>query len=267
MTIELLRNLWTFPVLVAIREAAMRPTEILHHINEGNARNADLTTRVLHEKTLHATLSRMEREKMIRRHPWPAAANIAAPWASTQMSTELLCALDSVGGWADQHRDQLVRQLMRHRGTAPREPEFTMINQRNREQEYWRGIGVALEILRLRWSFSIIAALRHGPQRPSDLVAEINGGIKRNRDITGGRTLSEKMLWDTLHRLVDGGLILHESRTPQFASSARSTLTSTGSDLFSALAPVGEWGGRYQRHLAEVIRIRRSLTPPHESDL
>ncbi|WP_307130253.1 winged helix-turn-helix transcriptional regulator [Streptomyces aurantiacus] len=261
MSLELLRNRWTYAVLVALRSGSLRPAQLLDLINEGNVRNVDLVgARVLHEKTLFTTLHRMEAEGLIIRKT-KALANGAAPWELTLMSRGLLDAMDGIAAWARDHVDHLTITVRKHRGlsqrgvdTATSEPPPL-----SPEQDYWRGAGLALVMLRLRWSFSIICQMSKGPQHPTGIAAAINAGIERNRDITGRRALSEKVLWDTLHRLVDGGLIDHRPRAAQFASTARCTLTAPGYALLAALVPIGVWASEHEEHLAAIIRRRRGL--------
>ncbi|MEU5698633.1 winged helix-turn-helix transcriptional regulator [Streptomyces aurantiacus] len=261
MSLELLRNRWTYAVLVALRSGSLRPAQLLDLINEGNARNVDLVgARVLHEKTLFTTLHRMETEGLVIRKT-EALANGAAPWELTSMSRGLLDAMDGIAAWARDHADHLASTVRKHRGLSQREVDTATPGSPplSPEQDYWRGVGVALVILRLRWSFSIICQVSRGPQHPTGIAAAINGGIERNRDITGNRALSEKVLWDTLHRLVAGGLIHHQPRAGQFASTAQCSLTEPGYALLAALSPIGTWASEHEVHLAAVIRKRRSL--------
>lgn len=269
MTLELLRHRWTYAILVALRHGPRYPAQLLEHVNQGNARNADLVgTRILHEKTLFRTLRRMEKEGLIARGDEATPANgVAAPRKLTPMSQGLLTSLNDIAAWAARHRQHLAITLQQHRGLPRADTAHDGSTPSGRraldpQQGYWRGIGMTLTMLRRRWSFSIIAQLREGPQHPTGLAAAINAGIERNRDITGSRTLSEKVLWDNLHRLVDGGLIAHEPRSPQFASTAHCDITQPGRDLLASLAPVGIWAARYEKHLTAIIRARRGLITP-----
>ena len=270
MALELLRNRWTFPLLVALRTDSLSPVQLLDCINEGNARNRDLVgSRILHEKSLFTALQRMEAEGLVVRQN-DASGNGVVPRALTSLSRDLLADLNSVAVWADAYRNQLTVALCGHRGLLDAD---TCIPSRaaagslhlSPEQDYWRGVGMALVILRLRWSFSVICQLSRGPQRPTGIAAEINAGIARNRDITGNRTMSEKVLWDTLHRLVHADLINHQPRAGQFASTALCALTPSGFALFEALTPIGKWGGRHEAHCTRVIQRRRSLAYHAES--
>jgi DNA-binding HxlR family transcriptional regulator len=119
---------------------------------------------------------------------------------------------------------------------------------------------MALVILRLRWTFSILHQLSYGPQHPTRVAAAINAGITRNRDIAGNRSMSEKVLWDTLHRLVDAGFINHQPRAGQFASTAQCTLTPSGHALLATLAPLGSWAIRHEVLLTTIVQRRRGLT-------
>ncbi|MFI8930846.1 winged helix-turn-helix transcriptional regulator [Streptomyces sp. NPDC053474] len=111
-------------------------------------------------------------------------------------------------------------------------------------------------MLRLRWSFSVIAALRNGPLRPTELALAINEDVDRNRHIIGRRHLSDKVLWGTLRRLSTDGVVAHEGRGRGFASAARCSLTGSGRDLLVALSPLGSWAVRYEAQLADVMRGR-----------
>ncbi|WP_327396984.1 winged helix-turn-helix transcriptional regulator [Streptomyces phaeochromogenes] len=261
MSLELLRNRWTYPVLVALRSGPLRSAQLLDLINEGNARNADLVgTRVLHEKTLVTTLHRMEAEGLILRKIEALASGVA-PWELTLMSRGLLNAMGGIATWARDHVDHLTTSVQKHRGLPQEDanPATSGLRPLVAEQHYWRGVGMALVILRLRWSYSVLCQMSRGPQHPTGIAAAINAGIARNRDITGNRALSEKVLWDTLHRLVDGGLINHQPRAGQFASTARCTLTASGYALLAALAPVGTWASEQEEHLTVIVRRRRGL--------
>lgn len=261
MSLELLRNRWTYPVLVALRSGPLRSAQLLDLINEGNARNVDLVgARVLHERTLVTTLHRMEAEGLILRKIEVLASGVA-PWELTLMSRGLLNAMDGIASWARDHVDHLTTTVRKHRGLPQEEvdPATSGLLPRRPEQDYWRSVGMALVILRLRWSFAVLCQMSRGPQHPTGIAAAINAGIARNRDITGNRALSEKVLWDTLHRLVDGGLINHQPRAGQFASTARCTLTASGYALLAALAPVGTWASEHEEHLTAIVRRRRGL--------
>ncbi|MEV0220717.1 hypothetical protein [Streptomyces sp. NPDC050704] len=262
MSLELLRNRWTYAVLVALRSGPLRPAQLLDLINDGNARNVDLLgARVLHEKTLFTTLHRMEVEGLIVRKTDAVPANGVVPRELTSMSQELLTAVHGIAAWTRDHLDHLTITLRKHRELPQGEvnPATSGPFPLSLEQDYWRGVGMALVVLRLRWSFSVICQLSKGPQHPTGVAVAINAGIARNRDITGDRTLSEKVLWDTLHRLVESGLINHQPRAGQFASTARCTLTASGYALLAALAPIGTWATKHEEHLTTIIRRRRGL--------
>ncbi|MEV1083476.1 hypothetical protein AB0I98_35560 [Streptomyces sp. NPDC050211] len=266
LALEMLRNRWTYPVLVALRDHPLRPAQLLDHINEGNRRNADLVgTRVLHEKTLYMTLRRMEGDGLIIRQKRAGSGNGATPRELPPMSRGLLAALHCIAAWAGGQRDQLATFLRVHRGWARAGSQLgdpKAVGPRHAlspDQEYWRDIGMALVILRLRWGFAVLSQLRHGGQHPTGIGAAVNAGIARNRDITGHRTMSDKVLWDTLHRLVEAGLVNYQPRQGQFASTARCDLTLAGRTLLAALAPLGVWAGEVEEHLALIVRRRRGL--------
>ncbi|MFG1667630.1 hypothetical protein [Streptomyces sp. Y7] len=266
LALEMLRNRWTYPVLVALQDRPLRPAQLLEHINEGNRRNADLVgIRVLHEKTLYMTLRRMEGDGLIIRQKHAGAGNGATPRELTSMSRGLLAALHRIATWAGGQRDQLAMFLRERRGLASPGSQVAGPKAsgpplaRSPDQEYWRDIGMALVIVRLRWGFSVLSQLRHGAQHPTGIVAAVNAGVARNRDITGHRTMSDKVLWDTLHRLVEAGLVNYQPRQGQFASTARCDLTSAGRTLLVALAPLGVWAGEFEDHIVLIIRRRRGL--------
>ncbi|MFF9897718.1 winged helix-turn-helix transcriptional regulator [Streptomyces longispororuber] len=272
MAVELIRNKWTYAVLVALLDGAMCTPELLVHINKGNMRNADLLNEwVLHEKTLLETLRRMEGEGLIARRPAEPRAKCAGR-ELTPMAAELLEALSEPAAWATRHADLLLRNLQVRRGVHAGggevrrrlKPEAGM---RTPSQERWRNLGVALTMLRLRWSFAVISGLRHGPLRPTGLAAVINENAERNRHITGHRNVSDKVLWGTLHRLSVDGVVAHEGRGREFASTARCSLTDSGHDLLAALAPMGYWAARHEEELVAVMRARlRGLAAsPHKS--
>ena len=264
MTLELLRNRWTYPVCVALRDGPLRPAQLLERINEGNVRNVDLTgLRTLHEKPLFSTLQRMEEEGLIVRGPDAGSTNGIAPRELTSMSRDLLAALHRVGVWASAHRDELTVTLRKRRGVSQAEAgsgdRAGTDSALGPEQEYWRGVGMALVILRLRWAFAVLHQLSRGPQHPTGVAAAVNADVERNRDIMGSRSLSEKVLWDTLHRLVDGGLVNHQPRAGQFASTAQCTITPSGNALLVALAPIGSWAAEREEQLTAIVRRRRGL--------
>ncbi|WP_328869619.1 hypothetical protein OHT76_05575 [Streptomyces sp. NBC_00287] len=266
MTLELLRNRWTYPFLVALLDAPLRPAQLLEAITEGIERNVDLVgPRVLHERSLFTTLQRMEAEGLIVRRTDLCSPNGVAPRDLTAMSRGLLAALDRIAAWASVHREELATALRKRRGlpqpgAGSGESVSAGTSTLRPDREHWRGVGMALVTLRLRWSFSVLCQLSHGPQHPTGITAAINAGIARNRDIAGRRSLSEKVLWDTLHRLIEVGLINHQPRVGQFASTAQCTLTPSGYALLAALAPIGNWAVEHETHLTAVVRRRRGLT-------
>lgn len=261
MTLELLRNRWTFSVLVTLLEGPLDGRQLLISINEGAARNADLVgTRVLHSNVLLARLRQMEKEGLLLvGHPGSDARGGPDLWELTSEGKELFHSLGCVAVWATGHRSRLAATLRRHRrgggsGQHPvAEPVLTA------EQSCRRGVGMALGVLHPRWAFAILCQLSHGPQRPTGVTEAVNAGIGRNRDITGQRSLSEKMFWDTLHRLVDAGLVVHRPRPGQIASTARCTLTPAGHELLDALGPVAEWAIEHEKQLLTIVRRRRGL--------
>ncbi len=269
MAIELIRNKWTYAVLVALLDGSMSPTELLVHINKGNVRNADLLNEwVLHEKTLLETLRRLEGEGLIVRQQLVEPQVKSAARRLTSMSEELLEALHEPAVWATRHADLLLANLRVRRGVGSAGPAPARRlkfegGKRTPSQERWRNLGVALTMLRLRWSFSVIASLRNGPMRPTELALVINEDVDRDRHITGRRHLSDKVLWGTLRRLSTDGVIEHEGRGPGFASAAHCSLTDSGHDLLVALAPLGVWAVRHEEWLVDIMRarLRRSGNP------
>ncbi|MFM9442596.1 winged helix-turn-helix transcriptional regulator [Streptomyces acidiscabies] len=254
MSLELLRNRWTYPALVALMDGPLRTSPLLRRINEGTERNADLVGgRALHARVLLTTLRQLETEAFLlsaRAEPGQGV------WELTTAGAELLHSLRRVGAWSAAHRDQLASSLRRHRGHPQPPLHVPMLGP---EQQYWRDVGMTLAVLRLRWSFPVLCQLGHGPQHPTGISAAVNAGVARNRDLTE-RTLSEKMFWDTLHRLVDVGLVLHQPRPEgQFASTARCLLTPAGHALLAALVPVGNWAAPYEERLLVIVRRRRGL--------
>ncbi|QNP74972.1 winged helix-turn-helix transcriptional regulator [Streptomyces roseirectus] len=251
MTLELLRNRWTYPVLVALLDGPLGTGRLLALINEGTARNADLVgSRVLRERVLLTTLRQLETEGIFlsgRTEPEPAI------WELTVAGRELLHSLNRVAVWVSAHRDQLADALRRHRGHPQQPPGVPVLRP---EQEHWRGVGMTLAVLCLRWSFPILCRLGDGLQHPTGIIQAVNAGIARTCDLAE-RPLSEKMFWDTLHRLVDAGLVTHQPRQGQFASAARCTLTPAGHALLAALAPVGEWAVSHERQLLAAVRRRQ----------
>ncbi|MEV7393949.1 winged helix-turn-helix transcriptional regulator [Streptomyces sp. NPDC091215] len=265
MSLELLRNRWTYPVLVALLDGPLRASQLLKLINEGTARNADLGgSRALHEKVLLTTLRQMEEEGLLlcqRVATDPMSGR--GPRELTAAGKELLHSMHRVAAWAAAHRDQLAVALRNRRGRH--QPAAGLaglpvgVPVLSPEQEHWRGVGMTLAVLRLRWGFAVLCQLSHGPQHPTGVAAAVNAGIARNRDLTGRRSLSEKVLWDTLHRLIDVGLVIHRPRPGQFASTARCTLTPAGHAVLAALVPVGDWAADYERRLLVIVRRRRGL--------
>ncbi|MCI3928836.1 winged helix-turn-helix transcriptional regulator [Streptomyces sp. AN091965] len=270
MAIELIRNKWTYAVLVALLDGPMSPTELLVHINRGNVRNADLLNEwVLHEKTLLETLRRLEAEGLIVRQQMAGSQARSAARTLVSMSEELLEALREPAAWATRHADLLLANLRVRRGViAPGPAPARRLKfdggKRTPSQERWRNLGVALTMLRLRWSFSVIAALRNGPLRPTELALVINDDVDGSRHITGRRHLSDKVLWGTLRRLSTDGVVDHEGRGPGFASAARCSLSESGHDLLVALAPLGRWAVRHECQLVDILRGRHRA-PGHPS--
>ncbi|MFF7982862.1 winged helix-turn-helix transcriptional regulator [Streptomyces sp. NPDC007901] len=263
MSLELLRNRWTYPVLVALLGGPLRTSQLLKLINEGTARNADLGgSRALHEKVLLATLRQMEKEGLLlcQRVATDRVTGYG-PWEMTAAGKELLHSMHRVAAWSAAHRDQLAAALRNRRGKPSTSFDGLPIGvpALSPEQEHWRGVGMALAVLRLRWGFAVLCQLNHGPQHPTGVAAAVNAGIARNRDLTGRRSLSEKVLWDTLHRLIDVGLVIHRPRPGQFASTARCMLTPAGHALLAALVPVGYWAAGHEERLLVIVRRRRGL--------
>ncbi|WP_190134768.1 winged helix-turn-helix transcriptional regulator [Streptomyces longispororuber] len=240
-------------------DGAMSPSELLQHINRGNVRNADLLNEwVLHEKTLVETLRRMEGEGLIRRCPAPPRCKSAAR-ELTSLSRELMDALHEPASWATRHARLLLSNLQVRRGVKlderpSRPPSASAAGKRTPSQERWRNLGVALTMLRLRWSFPVIAGLRNGPLRPTDLALVVNEAIDRR--VSGQRTLSDKVLWDTLHRLSADGVIIHEARGREFAGTTRCSLTDSGRELLTALVPMGRWAVQHEDEIIEALRSR-----------
>ncbi|WP_075737709.1 winged helix-turn-helix transcriptional regulator [Streptomyces acidiscabies] len=261
MVLELLRNRWTFSVLVTLLEGPLDGRQLLISINEGAARNADLVgARVLHSNVLLARLRQMEKEGLLLvGQPGSDAGDGPDLWELTAEGKELFHSLRRVAAWAVGHRDRLAAALRKHRRggvsgqLAVGEPVLTA------EQDCRRGVGMALGVLHPRWAFAVLCQLSQGPQQPTGVTEAVNAGIDRNRDITGRRSLSEKMFWDTLHRLVDAGLVVHRPRPGQIASTARCTLTPAGHELLDALGPVGEWAIEHEEQLLTIVRRRRGL--------
>ncbi|WP_405537564.1 winged helix-turn-helix transcriptional regulator [Streptomyces sp. NBC_00075] len=265
MALDLFRNRWTYPVLTVLSSEPLHPAQLIARINKENASYVDLARmRTLHEKTLFETLRRMESQGLI------ACKNIAGrPGSATQreltsMSRELLISMHRMAEWASDYRDQLTITVREHEEPLQRNPSLANSGvagppSLTPEQSSWRSIGVALTILRLRWSFSVIYQLSHGPQHPTGVAAAINARVDKNRDIMGKRTLSAKVLWDTLHRLIDAGLVNHQPRAGQFASTAQCTLTARGYSLLGALSPIGTWATGHEEHLTATTRKRRGF--------
>jgi len=254
MSLELLRNRWTYPVLVSLKDGPLRTAQLLGHINEGTARNADLVgDRALHEKVLLTTLRQMQDEGLLllrRAEADPGTREL------TLAGTELLHSLHPVGVWATAHHDQLATALRRHRG-HPQPPSGRPAL--GPEQEYWRGVGMMLRVLCLRWTFPLLCQISHGPQHPTGIAEAVNAGVARS-DLTE-RLLSEKMFWDTLHRLIDVGLVLHQPRPEgQFASTARCTLMPAGHALLAALVPLSDWAASHEDQLLGIVRRRQGLS-------
>ncbi|WP_416968277.1 hypothetical protein [Streptomyces sp. 4F14] len=265
MVLELLRNRWTYSVVVTLLESPLDGRQLLAGINEGAARNADLAAvRVLHPNVLLTRLRQMAEEGLLlARHPGADVGDGPDLWELTAEGKELFHSLHRMTAWATGHRTCLTTALRRHRqGSGCGQPP-TWGPVLTPEQERRRGTGMVLEVLRPRWAFAILCQLSHGPQQPTGVTEAVNAGVVRNRDLTGPRRLSEKVFWDTLHRLVDAGLVVHRPRPGQIASTARCTLTPAGHELLAALGPVGEWAVEHEDRLLVIVRRRRGLSDRH----
>ncbi|HEY8984932.1 MAG TPA: hypothetical protein VIU15_35830 [Streptomyces sp.] len=260
MTWELLRSRWTFPVLTTLQDGPSGSGRLLHRINEGAARNADLLgARVLHSGVLLVGLRQMDEENLLLiRRPGTETGRGVDLWELTAAGRELLRSLDDMAVWAAGHRGPLATALRRrsHQQGSLDPGELVL----TAEQERQRATGMALEVVRPRWAFAVLCQLGHGSQSPTCVTEAVNAGIDRNRDLTGRRSLSEKMFWDTLHRLVDAGLVIHRSRPGRIASTARCTLTPAGHALLGAVEPVGEWALGHEQQLLAIVRRRRGLS-------
>ncbi|MET8983194.1 hypothetical protein ABZX85_47250 [Streptomyces sp. NPDC004539] len=268
MTLELLRNRWTYSVLVALLDGPLPSGLLLLRINAGAARNAELVgPYVLRAPVLLARLRQMETEGLLlTRHADPGGGKGSDLEELTQAGRELLNSLWRVSGWATDRREHLTFALLRHRRHQQRNSggdELRLAAEvLTPEQESRRATGLALGVLRTRWAFAVLCQLDHGAQRPTAVTEAVNAGVGRNRDLTKGRSLSEKVFWDTLHRLVDAGLAVHRPRPGQIASTARCTPTPAGRALLDALTPVGEWAVEHEEDLLTIVRRRRGLADP-----
>jgi len=95
MTWELLRSRWTFPVLTTLQDGPSGSGRLLHRINEGAARNADLLgARVLHSGVLLVGLRQMDEENLLlTRRPGTETGRSVDLWELTAAGRELLRSL------------------------------------------------------------------------------------------------------------------------------------------------------------------------------
>ena len=98
---------------------------------------------------------------------------------------------------------------------------------------------VTLAILNGKWTTEILWHLASHPCRYSQLRAAIPG-------------LSDKMLTQRLHDLMESGLVGH--RRPSRSSAAQYTLTPKGKLIDGLLQDITAWGQQHFRHLQPSFR-------------
>jgi DNA-binding HxlR family transcriptional regulator len=125
---------------------------------------------------------------------------------------------------------------------------------------YLRGVAATQHLLRGKWTIPVLAALGPGEVRFTDLVTQVNDGTRQ--EFTGPG-LSERVLTDTLERMLADGLIARRREGERFTFVGYS-LTRTGRSLLAALRPLAEWAQDNQRVLAEIDSrgtSRRTVRP------
>lgn len=124
-----------------------------------------------------------------------------------------------------------------------------------------RAAGFAVEILRPRWVFSILATLaEHAHLHPVDLLRLLSNANERNAPAVGMRELSYDMVTAKVRELHDDGLIVQ--CWPHKAHGARTTyeLTRLGAALIEGLDDIGAWGAAHYERVVRATRARHGIT-------
>jgi DNA-binding HxlR family transcriptional regulator len=104
-----------------------------------------------------------------------------------------------------------------------------------RQREYTCGLEAALEVVGGKWKVLILWPLHLGPRRFGELRRQVPG-------------ISEKMLIQHLKEMESDGIVTRKDYK-EVPPRVEYALTSFGSSLCEALAPLCEWG---QLHMARI---------------
>ena len=113
---------------------------------------------------------------------------------------------------------------------------------------YRQGVEEAMRLLSGRWVASVLATLAEGPLHYTDLLAAINGALRRAESVRQ-RPLTEKVLTETLRRMERDGLLLRH-REPTPLPSVWYELTPMARSLLRSLRPLAEWAQVHHEELA-----------------
>jgi len=113
---------------------------------------------------------------------------------------------------------------------------------------YFHAVETAMRVLGHRgrsWIPAVLISLGAAPLRYSDLLDRIND-LETRWGATGhGRPLSDKVLWQTMNRMLRDGLVVRH-RTQEYPPSAWYELTPQARSLLFALRPLAHWVQSYR---------------------
>jgi DNA-binding HxlR family transcriptional regulator len=92
----------------------------------------------------------------------------------------------------------------------------------------WAAAGQAVAAVSGKWAIPVLAALAAGPRRHADLRRQLGAGV------------SDKVLVETLRRMIDAGLIARHTQ-PGPAAVTEYRLTAAGRALLAPLAAMAVW--------------------------
>jgi DNA-binding HxlR family transcriptional regulator len=95
------------------------------------------------------------------------------------------------------------------------------------------------------WIPAVLISLSAAPVRYSDLLERINDLEVRWGASGQGRPLSDKVLWQTMNRMLRDGLVVRH-RTQEYPPSAFYELTPQARSLLAALRPLAQWVQSYR---------------------
>jgi len=262
LTIEVVRNQWTFWIFTALRQGQMTPKQLLPVVNAAAGGHRDMFgERRLGEKIMFEVLRRHKAEQLLdHRYDYSSIPRGSLYWL-TDFAVGLSDQLDLLAAPGARHHSHLVAITAERHGTAIAPVGTVDAEDPWTDPAIQRATDVAmiLETLHPRWSFAILAALRAGPTAPTRALSLVNEGLDRNRLVVGARTLSPKMCWQTLDRLEADGLIARD-RVPGVPPKADCSLTPFAADVLDTLDTIGVWALDYLEQIIAIVRARRRLT-------